>query len=685
MLMPKLREYQSTFTIRNITIASFTPPEDLMGSSGHTRSNEKANEKWHIVSPTSRFNCLFQSIAVCRNFHNNRLLIEKVIDEESETDPSKIRIVSGKNLKAAIRLTGVVLNDNFADNMTIQQICDWSRYPIHLYNNVFEKIKVFTPKNPMKRYKQMTKFYEIQRCGDHCKALIPRKNVKKCYPDFDFNQVVQKEEDVSTINKAIPKKKVFHQYNHKIAAWDIETSLNARNEHVPYACSIAWFEYKFGQDIINERKKKVVRKGVTTWKTIEVRTKNITESKPVEQQFWGTNCLQNMTSFIHQNKEIFNNCTLYAHNGGKYDLPLAIKKAFIESPDFQILGKGCVELNNSWIGFTLRGKTDRDFKLHFRDSFSILPMSLAKLTRELKVKHQKLTETVTHSDITLINYNTFPQLPLYLTHDVFGLLEVVQIFGVSVFTDLGIDITKCFTGASLSKMNYFKNYYDSSKPVFKLSDENDRFIRNSYFGGRVECFQMGEIKKAYYYDFTSLYPDVGRKRLPYGKPTIVPLKNASTLPYRTVKKQIRKDHGYSKIEISTETTKVPFFGWVECRVKTKDVEAIPKHCVIQNSRLIFPIFKEWTNITVFSEEIDYDIYQYEFITGVSFKYACLKNKFFSEGFQKKAQAKADNCPAMQQAYKIIINSPDTASGGFVRGAEIQLSYVSETVTNTSNI
>lgn len=345
----------------------------------------------------------------------------------------------------------------------------------------------------------------------------------------------------------------------------------------------------------------------------------------------GLNCLQEMTKWIYENKAIFNGYTLYAHNGGKYDLPLIIKKAFIESTEFLIEGKGCVELNNAWIGFTLRARNDRKYKIYFRDSFRLLPMGLEKLTKELKVEHQKLTETVNHKDITLLNYNTFPELITYLTHDVFGLLEVIQTFGSEVYKDLGIDITKCFTGASLSKSNFFQNYYNTKYPVYKLSDDNDKFIRDSYFGGRVECFKMGQLLKCYYYDFTSLYPDVGRLYLPYGEPEIIKLNKAKELP---------KD----------------FFGWVECLVRTKNKKCIPKHCMISEDRLIFPVFENWTKINLFSEELDFKQYEYEFITGIKFKKAKFKKKFFNEGFVKKAEAKKNNNPAMAQAYKIIINS-----------------------------
>ena len=46
-----------------------------------------------------------------------------------------------------------------------------------------------------------------------------------------------------------------------------------------------------------------------------------------------------------------------------------------------------------------------------------------------------------------------------------------------------------------------------------LSNSADKFIRDFYYGGRVEIFHLGRVPgdKIYYYDFTSLYPAMGIK------------------------------------------------------------------------------------------------------------------------------------------------------------------------------
>jgi hypothetical protein len=579
---PKSREYEGYFTTTSITVSYIKVNQELMGAS-NPRSIEQANKKWFIVNPISRSQCVFHAIACCRNYKKNKALLV----------PSLGRLkLSAKELKDCVKPS----RNNYGDDITIQEICEYVKQPINLYNNLFQIIKTFTPA----KIKIKNVEYNIQRNNNHCLALISVKELTQVYPDFQITKIIKKKSEEITEDEPIKKKRYFHEYNSNIGTWDIETSKNEKNEHVPYACSIAWIN---GNDEITEK------------------------------QFWGLDCLSNFLKFIYDNECLFSKMTLYAHNGGKYDLPLLIRNGLLDSNEFQIEGDKCLELNNAWIGFTMRSKINKDFNVFFRDSFRLLPMSLEKLCIELDVKHKKLTETVSHNDITLNNYMTFPQLPLYLTHDVFGLLEVMLKFGKCVFDDLGIDITTCFTGASLSKINFFKNYYDSKYQVYSLSDSNDKFIRDGYFGGRVEVFKMGmtQASKIYYYDFTSLYPDVGRNYLPYGKPNKLTFNNAT---------KIDKD----------------FFGFCRCLCKTKDISAIPKHAVIKDSRLVFPIFNDYIEIKIFSQEIDYDIYDYKFIDGLQFKKAKFKSKFFNDGFHKKAEAKAMNNPAMAQAYKIIINS-----------------------------
>jgi len=599
----------STFTIRKVHVRRFIINASAMGSSH--RSFTAANKKWVIVNPKSDINCLYQALAVSKNFITNTLLIQPT------EDGHQARVKAGKNLKYLVKPS----NDNYADDQQVRECCDYLRKPINLYDNQFKLIKTFTPKKPIKRIRGV-KCYDIQRSNNHAIALIRRADILKFIPNLDISHFGTLDSDINALGlgasevavlkaeeeeekkeeeeaKPIKKRKFYHKYNEKIATFDIETSPTKTGKHTPYACAFAWWG----------------------------------DNKKAEHiQFWGLKCLQEMTDWIYANISKFRNYTLYAHNGGKYDVPLMIERAFIDSKNFIIEGRGCLELNNAWIGFTLRDIRNRKNKIFFKDSYRLLPKSLASLCEDMKVEHQKLTETVNHSDITLINYNTFPQLKDYLRNDVLGLLEVLDKFGREVFKSTKLDITKCFTGASLSKKNFFKNYYNPKKyPVYTLTDAQDDFIRSGYFGGRVECFDLGELGKLYYYDFTSLYPAVGRRAIPYGKPELFNFNGSNTLP-------------------------AGFFGFVKCRVRTINFKAVPKHCVKIDGRLTFPIFKEPRELVIFTPELDSSIYEYEFLEGYKFKKGNFLKKFFTDGFLKKALAKLAGNPALAQAYKIIINS-----------------------------
>lgn len=612
-----------------ITFKKMIIPTEIMGSS-NCRSVEKANNKWHIVNPVSTHNCVFQSIAVCRNFISDiGLLMDNKIGH-------KKRVNSGADLKRQVK----PVNDNYADFKTVQEICDYTRYPIKLYDNIFALIKTFEPKSPLLRYKNIVKYYEIQKVGDHCKALIDKNIINKYYKDFKYNELdeyIEKVDDnwkdTYEASNSISVKNRDTQYNHLIATWDIETTLNKSMQHIPYACAISRYIYTYGDDIIKIKEKNLKINGKWCKKEYTVKEVNIIDKEIVHIDFWGLDCLERMTEYIYNNKEIYNDYTFYAHNGGKYDIPLAIEKAFLNSDNFIIKGNKCVELNGSWIGFTLQDKNDRKFKITFRDSYRLLSKSLEDLTTELEVEHKKLTETINHSDINLNNYNDIPELKTYLRNDVMGLLEVMTIFGKGVYEEDGIDITQMLTGASLSKTLFFKKYYKRSKhPIHMLKEREDSICRESYVGGRVECFVYGKVVgKLYYYDFTSLYPAMGTKLLPYGVPVYMDLNNENILP-------------------------IKFFGFVQCKVRTINAELLPLHGILRDGKLIFPIFKKWTDINLFSKEINYNQYEYIFEKGVTFKRGKILSDFFKNCFNKKAEYKLINKKAMSEIYKIITNS-----------------------------
>jgi hypothetical protein len=285
------------------------------------------------------------------------------------------------------------------------------------------------------------KTLNIQRNGNHCLSLILRSDLKKAFSNTDDEIIKNKFENLynkkleeklrepNLLDTPIKRKVNFDKLNTNIGSYDLETTPDLKGNHITYAAGLAYYD---------------------------------SQGEIQAFQKWGIgSCIKELFKFMHDNKPIFNNKVMYGHNGGKYDIPLILRDAFITSDIWRIDGNKCVELGGRWIAFEIVSVSDPTFRIIFRDSMAILGGSLKKLTNELDVIHKKLDESINHSDITLINYNSYGDiLKDYLNNDVMGLLEVMTKYNNSIYESLKIDATKCYTGASLSKKNYFKNYYN---------------------------------------------------------------------------------------------------------------------------------------------------------------------------------------------------------------------------------
>lgn len=148
-----------------------------------------------------------------------------------------------------------------------------------------------------------------------------------------------------------------------------------------------------------------------------------------------------------------------------------------------------------------------------------------------------------------------------------------------------LDITNCFTAATLAKKLYFSKYYyrycdkKSDKFIYELNRDLDQDLRRSYFGGRCDIGGYGNFENVYYYDFTSLYPAMGAKyNYPIGNPVRV-----------------------EGSEIDSEN----FFGFICCSVTTNE-KITPLHGMKHEGKLVFAHHKN-TTMMLFSEEIKYGL------------------------------------------------------------------------------
>lgn len=124
-----------------------------------------------------------------------------------------------------------------------------------------------------------------------------------------------------------------------------------------------------------------------------------------------------------------------------------------------------------------------------RDSYSILPSSLARLTHDFDVKHKKLKESL-KGMITNPEYNKY---------DCMGLYEVLEKFFLILNNQAGQTISQT------ALMNFRKYYLEFNINSVRRFDKR---IRQAYYGGRSEIFKynLDMDKDFYYWDINSLYP-----------------------------------------------------------------------------------------------------------------------------------------------------------------------------------
>lgn len=187
-------------------------------------------------------------------------------------------------------------------------------------------------------------------------------------------------------------------------------------------------------------------------------------------QWWGDGCITSMIEWL----DTIPPCTIYAHNGGKFDffyLPWPL-----EEP--KIINARIVQA--------------RLGKHILRDSFAIMPFALSeyrkteidytKFRRECREKHKA-------------------EIMAYHRDDLRDTFSLVRSFRARFGNRLTVASTAM---RELQKLH----------PVERKGYSHDSKFRPYYFGGRVECFETGDLRGAFKaYDVNSMYPDVMKNAL----------------------------------------------------------------------------------------------------------------------------------------------------------------------------
>lgn len=190
---------------------------------------------------------------------------------------------------------------------------------------------------------------------------------------------------------------------------------------------------------------------------------------------------QEMVKFLFSNKNPFK--YIFAHNG---------------EFDFTILFDNIIlHLDNSalFVGSTFV-KAKKDGK-HFCNSLTILKSSVSELGKNLGIEKMDLADKFKNwkeGDGEI-------QITAYDIEYCFRDCEIIYHFLEKMFEKVG---KIKFTVASCAMEIFTKQYL---KRELKKNPLNELF-RESYYGGRVECFRFGLIKPIYKYDVNSIYPFV---------------------------------------------------------------------------------------------------------------------------------------------------------------------------------
>lgn len=360
--------------------------------------------------------------------------------------------------------------------------------------------------------------------------------------------------------------------------------------------------------------------------------------------FRGENALDKYCEYLHS---VDQDWLIWFHNAGKYDTH------FLLGPIMRICN---TDLNNPIEMRDLNGKLI-EAKCHLmngrtvtiRDSCSIIPGSLKKLAKDMGVtqKQQDVDiKNVSRNDILcshkILEYNRDDCVALY------DVLCAYQKVSIETF---GSNPLQHVSGSSFAKRVFFSDYYDHENyPLYVLSKRVHEFISEGYGGGRNEVFKRGRYKATkrgkrwdiliYTYDFTSFYPAVGRLPVPYGKPRYMgDLDNIKTM---NVDKFLEDNPGFYRVTVlSSPRDKQPIHG------------------VFYKHKYVFPDFKNYYGLVLFSKEIQLGIsagYKYKLHYGYRMELAPICEKFFEKMISVKTEAKAQGKLSLTWAAKITANS-----------------------------
>lgn len=497
---------------------------------------------------------------------------------------------SAKRLKQTIGKNYGLTNKKFSTNAEVDKIAEHKECTIVVHD---------VDLNEIYRTEHGSRITNLMYHKNHYYALLP-PDTKTAEPKFSEKKVI---------------KRFFNprKFNKKYGACDLEAFTDDKGNFIAYASNVAF---------VNE------------------------DGKTIYKYWVGHGCcLKRLFDYLFKHTDLN---TVYFHNGGKFDMNIIIDQLLKHRNEYSVSNDRLVDLNGRLTKVVICDETNgREIK--FLDSYCLFNASLENITgpKGFDVEHKKLVGNIKHKEVNINNYQEIMKTEeaiKYFENDTLGLLECLIKFAEDLEKNEGIDMTSNISASSCAKKIFLGSFYKKSRyPINRLDKDVDKFIRNSYHGGRNEAFKIGSFDESlYYYDFTSLYPDVGRLPLPYGDPM-------------KLKADIFKWDQKSLLRFLNNNS-----CFIKCNVRSKVESKIPLLPCYMDCKLLFPHFENWTEQTYtgieIAKAIENDLYEFEFIDGYFFKQAPFLEDLFQHLFEKKAQAKRDGKTTLALMYKIIANS-----------------------------
>lgn len=343
------------------------------------------------------------------------------------------------------------------------------------------------------------------------------------------------------------------------------------------------------------------------------------------RQIHGLDCVDEFLQVL-ADKVPKGNTLMYAHNGGKFDVVLIMDK-LRDCSFLKIVGM--LQRNGRFLKLRVKVLTREDVYIDFVDSYMLVPTSLDKACKMYGVENPKLGG-VFHDRITSENFAEeiiSQNLEAYLHNDVKGLMQVLEAFDQNTYDIVGFRpiASGMLTSSAIPKHMFLNKYLNDDELLrpWLLPTKTDVYIRKSYHAGRCDVFYRGLWEGPLnYIDFVSMYPSVMvNEDLPVGPPTF--------------------HESLDNID--------DFWGFLRIMVRGGNDEMNGIRVKTHEGGLIAPKFNDWTETTIFSEELrgilemnDFFNYEIRYIDGYSFNHTKFLRQITLDFFEEKKRAKGND-------------------------------------------